>query len=40
MSKICKILTDTEWKDANRLGYVKTDLTIKMDLFIAQPQNN
>tara|TARA_B100001758_G_scaffold247558_1_gene265919 strand:+ start:74 stop:454 length:381 start_codon:yes stop_codon:yes gene_type:complete len=29
MSKIYKILTDTEWKDANRLGYVKTDLDDK-----------
>ena len=29
MSKIYKILTDREWKDANRLGYVKTDLDDK-----------
>ena len=29
MSKIDKILTDPEWKDANRLGYVKTDLDDK-----------
>lgn len=29
MSKTYKILTDTEWKDANRLGYVKTDLDDK-----------
>ena len=29
MSKIYKILKDTEWKDANRLGYVKTDLDDK-----------
>ena len=29
MSKIYKILTDTEWKDANRLGYIKTDLDDK-----------
>ena len=29
MSKIYKILTDTEWKYANRLGYVKTDLDDK-----------
>ena len=29
MSKIYKILTDTEWKDANRFGYIKTDLDDK-----------
>tara|TARA_B000000565_G_C23446776_1_gene246440 strand:- start:61 stop:426 length:366 start_codon:yes stop_codon:yes gene_type:complete len=29
MSKIYKILTDREWKDANSLGYVKTDLDDK-----------
>jgi len=29
MSKIYKILTDTEWKDANSFGYVKTDLDDK-----------
>ena len=29
MSKIYKILTDTEWKDANIHGYVKTDLDDK-----------
>jgi len=29
MSKIYKILTDTEWEAANKLGHVKTDLDDK-----------